>query len=195
MFDQEEVVNRRREIVRHWWHMKTAVPVILDRLSAHDDFALLDPTLTYRQKIKVIEEDVKAIRDEVFSSVNVTEIDAKEAHAEYISRLEYLYGQALQAGNLDLARTLARDSANAKGIVTDRPASIGAGDALTMIMEANRVGREQAMKRMGQAEAEPERVIDVTPPALPSPDGVLPPHGPPTIKTDPMSIVKKRTVH
>lgn len=153
MVDQEEIVDRRREIVRHWWHISTAVPVILERLSRHDEYAFLDPLLTYRQRCKVIQEDIEAIRREAHAGLDVSEMDAKLAHADYIVRTEYIYSQSLQQGNLELAQKLNKDIAKAKGVQTDEPIVVK-GDFLTIMMEATKKAR-------ATVEHQEQKVIDV----------------------------------
>lgn len=186
MFDQEEIVDRRREIVRHWYMMQTAVPVIIERLSDHDDFALLDPTLRYREKVKVIQDDILAIRRDIGSAINVAEIDAKEAHAVYIARTEYHYGLALQAGNIELAQKLNKDSAKAKGVQTEEPIVIK-GDILEIMREAS--ARAQ---RIAQEEVDKQNTIDVTPQQqLPEPEVSLV-ESPQVPSPSPLSILKRK---
>jgi hypothetical protein len=151
--DMSEIVDRRREIVRHLAAIGTAIPIIIQKLHEHGD-SFVDPLLTYKQKVAIIKQDINHIRKDAHKALDAAEGDAKDALREYLVKCMYLYDGAIQMGDLRLAKELNEKIAMAKGVQVNEPVVVK-NDFLTAMRNAADAGRARAAKPV---------VVDITPP-------------------------------
>lgn len=151
----QQIIHRRREMVRHLHYTGLSVPLILERLEKHD--FLFPLVADYDEKYSMVATDIAAIKKAAMEAIAIDEFDIKQQHALYIDRANFLYYQALQDGNLSLAGNFSKDIARAYGVQTDEPIIVQ-GDMLNLLKGA----QVQAQKRLQERKA-----IDVTPEKLP----------------------------
>lgn len=161
----KQIIDRRRELVRHLHYSGLSIPLILERLEKHDTLFTL--TSSYDDRYQQIHHDIEVIKKEAMDVINIDAFDAKEQHALYIDRQKYLYHLALQDGNIALASTISKDIAKSYGVQTDEPIIVAA-DIMTLMKKA----QQDATKKL-----EEKKAIDITPPvAKPSPESIFAKH-------------------
>ena len=153
--DMAEIVDRRREVVRHLAAIGTAVPIIIQKLEEHGQ-SFVDPLLTYKQKVAIIKQDINAIRQSTHNALSAAEGDAKDALREYLVKCQYLYEGAIQMGDLRLAKDLNEKIAMAKGVQVNEPVVVK-NDLFSVMSRAADAGRAKMAKPV---------VVDITPPPI-----------------------------
>ena len=114
---------------------------IVSRLEEEDTTWFPD-SFTFREKIKFINTDVRAIQAHIHKSFEMSKENADKGMEDYLERQESLYIQACSLGKMELAQSLSKDLARAKGVPVDEVVRVKT-DLGAMLMAASNRRREQ----------------------------------------------------
>lgn len=139
---EERIILQRRALIRSYLSQGLRVIDIVSRLEQEKDIAWFPEPFTFREKIKLIEADVKVISKQINKAFEISKEDADRGMKEYLERQESLYREAYSLGKWELAQSLSKDIARARGVPVDEVVRVNT-DLGTLLMEASRKRREQ----------------------------------------------------
>ena len=139
---EERIVLQRRALVRSYLSQGLRVIDIVARLEDEDTVWFPD-SFTFKEKIRFIEADVKGIQKHIDKSFEVSKDDADRGMKEYLERQESLYREAYSLGKWELAQSLSKDIARARGVPVDEVVRVKT-DFGSLLMAASNKRREQA---------------------------------------------------
>lgn len=168
---ESNIVDRRRDLVKHLHFTRLSVSQIVAKIDGHGELSALFPAhSTYEERKRIIRDDIKTIQADLTADIAIEEFDAKQKHAEYIGRQEFLYTLALRDGNLPLANEVSKTIAKAYGIQTDEPIVVKT-DTMALMQAAF---KKMQNREQPKIEEQTTEVIDITPQAVkPAADVIL----------------------
>ena len=132
---------QRRALVRSYLSQGLRVLDIVSRLEEEDTTWFPD-SFTFREKIKFINVDVKAVQKRVDEAFEISKEDSDRGMKDYLERQESLYREAYSLGKWELAQSLSKDIARARGVPVDEVVRVKT-DLGALLMAASNRRREQ----------------------------------------------------
>ena len=132
---------QRRALVRSYLSQGLRVLDIVSRLEEEDTTWFPD-SFTFREKIKFINVDVKAVQKRVDEAFEISKEDSDRGMKDYLERQESLYREAYSLGKWELAQSLSKDIARARGVPVDEVVRVKTDLGALLMADSNR-RREQ----------------------------------------------------